>query len=80
VAALGSSDAAAAVVERRRAWVDASSAFQEVPGYSFDRLAPGNEVAGPAIVWTPITTLVLGADHLARMDAHRNLVVARRGR
>jgi N-methylhydantoinase A len=79
-AALGSADAARAVVERRRAWVDAAGAFQEVPGYSFDRLAPGNEIAGPAIVWTPITTLVLGANHHARMDAHRNLVIARRGR
>ncbi len=74
----GGTDASQAVVDTRRAWVDATRTFQDVRGYSFDRLSPGNEIQGPAIVWTPITTLVLGPTHLAKMDAHKNLIVSRR--
>lgn len=75
---MGAADASHAVVESRRAWVDRADAFQEVKGYSFERLAPGNEIPGPAIVWTPITTLVLSPDHLARMTERRHLVISRR--
>jgi N-methylhydantoinase A/oxoprolinase/acetone carboxylase beta subunit len=32
---------------------------QDVPGYDFERLAPGDAIRGPAVVWTPITTLVV---------------------
>lgn len=76
----GGPDAARAVVESRRIWVDGVRAFQPVQGYSFERLVPGNEIRGPAVVWTPITTLVLHPDHVARVDAYRNLVVSRRAR
>ncbi|MGQ0567903.1 MAG: hydantoinase/oxoprolinase family protein, partial [Armatimonadota bacterium] len=75
---LGAADASQAIVESRRAWVDGAGAFQEVKGYSFDRLAPGHEIPGPAIVWTPITTLLLGPNHLARMDERKHLIISRR--
>ena len=59
------------------AWVDTANAMLEVPGYDFERLRPGNRVEGPAIVWTPITTLVLAPGHSARVDEYKNLVVTR---
>jgi hypothetical protein len=35
-------------------------------------------VPGPAIIWTPITTVVLNPDQAARVDEFKNLVIARR--
>jgi N-methylhydantoinase A len=72
---LGDADPAAALVSHVEAWVDKAGAMQLVPGYDFDRLQPGNVVAGPAIVWSSITTLVVPAEHSARVDEYRSLVV-----
>ena len=58
VEAIGSENADHAIVEQVP-WVDKAGAVEELPGYDFDRLAPGNRLLGPAIVWTPITTLVV---------------------
>ena len=76
VEALGDEDPSDALVERVEAWVDEAGELQEVPGYDFERLRPGNAVRGPAIVWTPITTLVIPPGQAARLDEHRNLVVS----
>jgi N-methylhydantoinase A len=73
---LEAGDAGEALVTRVEAWVDKAGELQEVPGYDFDRLRPGNAVAGPAIVWTPITTLVVPPGQTARVDEHRNLVLS----
>jgi N-methylhydantoinase A len=72
----GASDASHAVVRQARSWVDAAGAWQDVPGYDFERLLPGNEIAGPAIVWTPITTVVVPPQATARLDEFRNLVLS----
>ncbi|MBM3677042.1 MAG: hydantoinase/oxoprolinase family protein [Actinobacteria bacterium] len=68
-------DASGAVVRTVRAWVDRAGAWQDVSGYDFERLVPGNEVPGPAVVWTPITTLVVPPSRTARIDAFRNVVI-----
>jgi N-methylhydantoinase A len=73
---LGDEDPSDALVERVEAWVDKAHELQEVPGYDFDRLVPGNAVPGPAIVWTPITTLVIPPGQTARLDGHRNVVLS----
>jgi N-methylhydantoinase A len=72
---LGDEDAGGAVVDTVSAWVDKAGEMQEVPGYDFDRMAPGNSVAGPAIVWTPITTLVVAPGQTARLDEYKNVVI-----
>jgi N-methylhydantoinase A/oxoprolinase/acetone carboxylase beta subunit len=38
-------------------------------------LNPGNRIPGAAIVWTPITTLVIGPRQSAHVDAYKNIVV-----
>lgn len=43
--------------------------------YDFEKLQPGNIVKGPAVIHTPITTIVLHKDHTAKMDKWRNIVV-----
>ncbi len=79
VQTVGRRDARHAVVETRRAWVDDAGRFRLVKGYDFERLVPGNAVRGPAIIWTPITTVVLNSRHVAAMDRYRNVVITRRG-
>ena len=74
---LEGTDAGAALVKQVTAWVDKAGAMQDVPGYDFDRLQPGNVVEGPAVVWSPITTLVVPPGHTARVDEYRSLVVTR---
>jgi N-methylhydantoinase A len=74
---LGDEDASGAVVETVSAWVDKAGEMQDVPGYDFERMAPGNTVQGPAIVWTPITTLVAAPDQTARLDEYKNVLITR---
>lgn len=72
---LGDPDAGDAVVATVSAWVDKAGSVLEVPGYDFERLRPGHAVPGPAIVWTPITTLVVPPGLTARVDSYRNVVM-----
>jgi N-methylhydantoinase A len=62
-----------------RAWVDESGRVEDVPGFSFERLRPGNRLRGPALVWTPVTTVVVASGYEARLDPYRNLVLERPG-
>lgn len=79
-AEVGSTDPSWALVDVRPAWVEQARAMQLVSGYDFERLVPGNEVAGPAIIWSPITTVVLNPGQTARVDEYRNLVIPTVGR
>jgi N-methylhydantoinase A len=76
-AELGDEDADGAIVETVSAWVDKAGEVRELPGYEFERLRPGHAIPGPAVVWTPITTLVVPPGQTARLDAYRNLVMTR---
>jgi N-methylhydantoinase A len=69
-------DASHAIVRTVEAWVDKAGAVQEVAGYDFEAMRPGNAVEGPAIVWTPVTTLVVAPGQVARVDEYANLVVS----
>lgn len=72
---LGPEDASGALVAEVEAWIDADGAPGSTPGYDFRLLEPGNAISGPAIVWTPITTLVVARGQVASVDGLRNLVV-----
>lgn len=43
--------------------------------YAFEELLPGNTVAGPAIVESPLTTVVVPPGSEATLDRYRNLVI-----
>ncbi len=43
--------------------------------YDFSKLAPGNIVSGPAVIHTPITTIVLQDKQRGTMDGYRNVLV-----
>jgi N-methylhydantoinase A len=75
----GDEDASNAIVRTVQAWVDADERMAELDGYDFERLEPGNVVPGPAVVWTPITTLVLAPGQYARVDGYRNVLIEMAG-
>ena len=44
-------------------------------GYNFERLLPGNEISGPALIWSPITTVLVQPGQQAQLDRHKNIVL-----
>jgi N-methylhydantoinase A len=78
VSSLQARDPSPALVERRPVFVGTTGATQEVAGYDFDSLLPGNVVDGPAIVWSPITTVVLNPEQYAQVDEYKNLIITHR--
>ncbi len=74
-AALAGADPAPAHIGRREIFVEAASGLAPADIYDFERLAPGNVVAGPAVIHTPITTIVVQAGQSGRMDAYRNVII-----
>lgn len=76
---IGTEDPGTALVERRKAYVSGSDTVERINGYDFEKLSPGNEIRGPAIIWTSTTTVVLGDDQAARVDEYKDLVITLRG-
>ena len=75
--ALAKPDASSARVGKRPIFVEAAGGFREADIYDFNRLAPGHMLAGPAVIHTPITTIVLQANQVGRVDAYRNVLIDR---
>ena len=75
-AALGGADPESARIGRRDIFVEAAGGLAPAAIYDFDRLAPGNVIAGPAVIHTPITTIVVQGGQSGRMDEYRNIVIA----
>jgi N-methylhydantoinase A len=63
------------VTAERAIYVEGESKLRQAPIYDFGRLRPGNRFEGPAVVHTPITTIVVQPGQAARLDGHRNLVL-----
>ena len=74
-AALRGASADHARVGRRKVFVDALNGMAEADIYDFAKLEPGNVMRGPAVIHTPITTIVVQAKQTGRMDAYRNVVI-----
>ncbi len=70
---LSSGDASGAVTGRRKVYFEEFGEPRETPVYGFEGLRPGNELAGPAIIETPVTTIVVNPGDRAVMDAYRNI-------
>ena len=74
-ARLGPPDASSAKIGKRAIYSEARDAMAPADIYDFTRLAPGHVIAGPAVIHTPITTIVVPDAQTARMDALRNIVI-----
>jgi N-methylhydantoinase A len=68
-------DASHAKIGRRPVFVDAKNGMADADIYDFDKLTPGNVVPGPAVIHTPITTIVLQAKQRGTMDGYRNVLI-----
>jgi N-methylhydantoinase A len=73
----GGVDPAAARTGTRRIFVSAANGMAEGTIYDFEKLRPGNIVAGPAVIHTPITTIVIQAHQVGRLDGYRNVIIDR---
>jgi len=69
-------DASAARKGLRRVYFSgAIRDYREAAIYDYQRLRPGNRIKGPAIVETPITTLVISPKREAEVDEYLNIVI-----
>ncbi|MDW8443636.1 MAG: hydantoinase/oxoprolinase family protein [Acetobacteraceae bacterium] len=72
---LGGADPAAAHEGFRDVWLPESGGFVAVPVFARDRLAPGNRLAGPAIIEQMDSTTLVLPGMSARVDAYENLIL-----
>ncbi len=74
-APLGDSDPGAAFTGRRDIFVTGHDSMTEADIYDFEKLRPGNIIAGPAVIHTPITTIVIQDNQQGQMDGYKNIIV-----
>ncbi len=74
LAGAGERGAGAATAKGRRL-AQADGTFGETDVYDWDALVPGQSVAGPAIVESPFTTVVVPPGSAGTVDAYRDLVI-----
>ena len=43
--------------------------------FDFNKFRPGNRIVGPAVIHTPITTIVVQDAQHAHMDELRNIII-----
>ena len=72
---LGSADSASAKTGERNVFVEAAGKLAPAGIYDFEKLVSGNTVSGPAVIHTPITTIVLQDKQTGRMDEYRNMII-----
>lgn len=74
-APLQGADSSAAKVGQRPIFVEARNGMVPANIYDFEKLKPGNVVAGPAVIHTPITTIVLQDRQTGTVDGYRNVII-----
>lgn len=74
-ATIAGADCSAARTGRREIFIASDNRFGPAEVYDFERLHPGNVIPGPAVIHTPITTIVVQGGQSARMDEYRNMVI-----
>jgi N-methylhydantoinase A len=57
----------------REVYFEENGKFTATRVYDFDRLRPGAEFVGPAIIETSVTTVVVNPSDRAAMDGYRNI-------
>ena len=68
-------DAADALLGQRNIYVNGRSGFNVANIYDFEKLLPGNLIPGPAVIHTPITTIVIQDGQCGEMDGYKNIVI-----
>jgi N-methylhydantoinase A len=68
-----STSAARALKGRRKVFFGESEGFVDTPIFDFRLMRPGFEVAGPAVIESTVTTIVVNPGDRSRMDEYRNV-------
>lgn len=71
----GSSDVQEAKIAERKIFVEKSQRFATANIYDFAKLHIGAEVHGPAVIHTPVTTIVVQEAQRATLDRHMNTII-----
>ena len=72
---VGGADARGARKETRPVYFEENGDFAPTDIYDFHGLSPGARIDGPAIIETPVTTIVVNPNDHAIMDEFRNVVI-----
>ena len=67
------SDGAGALKGERDVYFEENKKFVPTRVYDFNKMRPGTEFDGPAIIETPVTTVVVNPGDRAAMDGYRNI-------
>ena len=70
---LDGKDSTSAVKSHRPVYFEEYRELVDTAIYDFDKMKPGNELAGPAVIETPVTTIVVNPKDRAFMDEFRNV-------
>ena len=62
-----------ALKNQRQVYFEEARDFVPTRVYDFNKMHPGTAFAGPAIIETPVTTMVVNPSDHAEMDAYRNI-------
>lgn len=69
----GDGTATRAFVEEREAYIGSARAVLTVQCFDFERMAPADAIDGPALIWTPTTTVVINEGQTATCDEYKSL-------
>jgi N-methylhydantoinase A len=72
----GKTDPARALKGKRDVYFEEHGKFVATRIFDFDRLEPGADIPGPAIIETPVTTIVVNPNDRATMDELRNVIIS----
>ncbi|MBI4288495.1 MAG: hydantoinase/oxoprolinase family protein [Chloroflexi bacterium] len=72
---MGGKDARAAFMKQKEMYLPEDKKFARANVYNGDKLAPGNQISGPAIIQYAATTAVLFPGQKATCDEWRNLAI-----
>ena len=72
---LASASPDAARTGQRKIFVNGHDNLTGADIFDFEKLLPGNIIAGPAVIHTPITTIVIQDGQQGFMDGYKNIVI-----
>jgi len=62
-----------AELKTKEMYFEAADGLVEAPVYDFEEMVPGHTFAGPGVIVTPVTTIVVNPSDEAHMDRYRNI-------
>jgi N-methylhydantoinase A len=72
---LGPPDSSKAIKAKRDVFFRKLGRFKKIDIFDMGKLKPGNIIDGPAVVETPVTTIVIHPEQRAEVDPYQNVVI-----